>query len=209
MEEDRLKILVLFYSMYGHIFRMAQAVAEGVREAGGEPALRQVAELVPEESWDEDIKKVKELMKDIPIADPSKDLEEIDGVIVGTPTRFGNMCAQMRNFWDQTGGVWVKGSLVGKPAAAFTSSNTQHGGQETTIISTHFTLLHHGFVLVGLPYSFTGQMAMEEITGGSPYGASTVAGAGPPYARMPTAKDLNLAKSLGKHLTAIAKKLSS
>ncbi|UCB60826.1 MAG: NAD(P)H:quinone oxidoreductase [Candidatus Bathyarchaeota archaeon] len=195
--------------MYGHILRMAQAVAEGVREAGGKPALGQVAELVPEDSWNEDIKLVKELMKDIPIADPNKDLEEIDGVIVGTPTRFGNMCAQMRNFWDQTGGVWVKGSLIGKPAAAFTSSNTQHGGQETTIVSTHLTLLHHGFVLVGLPYSFTEQMTMEEITGGSPYGASTVAGAGPPYTRMPTANDLNLARSLGKHLTTIAKKLSS
>jgi len=209
MKEDKPRILVLFYSMYGHTFRMAQAVVEGVREAGGEPILKRVAELVPEEFWDKDIKAAKELMKDVPIADPRKDLEEIDGIIVGTPTRFGNMCAQMRNFWDQTGGVWMKGSLIGKPASVFTSSNNQHGGQETTIISTHFTLLHHGFVLVGLPYSFTEQMTMEEITGGSPYGASTVAGSGPPYERMPTANELKLAKGLGKHLTTIAKKLLS
>jgi len=209
MKEDKPRILVLFYSMYGHTFRMAQAVVEGVREAGGEPILKRVAELVPEEFWDKDIKEAKELMKDVPIADPRKDLEEIDGIIVGTPTRFGNMCAQMRNFWDQTGGVWMKGSLIGKPASVFTSSNNQHGGQETTIISTHFTLLHHGFVLVGLPYSFTEQMTMEEITGGSPYGASTVAGSGPPYERMPTANELKLAKGLGKHLTTIAKKLLS
>jgi len=209
MKEDKPRILVLFYSMYGHTFRMAQAVVEGVREAGGEPILKRVAELVPEDFWDKDIKEAKELMKDVPIADPRKDLEEIDGIIVGTPTRFGNMCAQMRNFWDQTGGVWMKGSLIGKPASVFTSSNNQHGGQETTIISTHFTLLHHGFVLVGLPYSFTEQMTMEEITGGSPYGASTVAGSGPPYERMPTANELKLAKGLGKHLTTIAKKLLS
>ena len=209
MKEDKPRILVLFYSMYGHTFRMAQAVVEGVREAGGEPILKRVAELVPEDFWDKDIKEAKELIKDVPIADPRKDLEEIDGIIVGTPTRFGNMCAQMRNFWDQTGGVWMKGSLIGKPASVFTSSNNQHGGQETTIISTHFTLLHHGFVLVGLPYSFTEQMTMEEITGGSPYGASTVAGSGPPYERMPTANELKLAKGLGKHLTTIAKKLLS
>jgi len=154
MKENKPRILVLFYSMYGHIFRMAKAVAEGVREAGGEPILKQVAELVPEEFWNEDVKKAKELMKDISVADPRKDLKEIDGVIIGTPTRFGNMCAQMRNFWDQTGGDWMNGTLIGKPAAVFTSTGTQHGGQETTIISTHITLLHHGCVVVGLPYSF-------------------------------------------------------
>jgi NAD(P)H dehydrogenase (quinone) len=209
MSQHKPKILVVFYSMFGHIFRMAKAVGEGVREAGGEPILKQVAELVPEESWSEGVKDVKEAMKAVPVADPRKDLEGIDGVIVGTPTRFGNMCAQMRNFWDQTGGVWVKGSLIGKPAAVFTSSNSQHGGQETTIISTHLTLLHHGFVIVGLPYSFREQMTMEEIAGGSPYGASTVAGSGPPYERMPSANELRLAKGLGKHLTTIAGKLSS
>lgn len=209
MSEHEPQILVVFYSMYGHVFRMAKAVVEGVREAGGEPVLKQVAELVPEQSWSRDMKKAKEEMKDVPVADPRNDLEGIDGVIVGTPTRFGNMCAQMRNFWDQTGGVWMKGSIIGKPAAVFTSSNSQHGGQETTIISTHLTLLHHGFVIVGLPYSFREQMTMEEISGGSPYGASTVAGSGPPYERMPSANELRLAKGLGKHLTTIAGKLSS
>jgi len=201
------KILVLFYSMYGHTFRMANAVVEGVREAGGEPILKQVAELIPEEFWSDDIRKAKELMKNIPVADPRKDLKGIDGIIIGTPTRFGNMCAQMRNFWDQTGGDWTIGSLVGKPAAVFTSTGTQHGGQETTIVSTHLTLLHHGCVVVGLPYSFTEQMTIEEITGGSPYGASTIAG--PMGERMPSANELKMAKDLGKHLTIIAKKLAS
>lgn len=209
MSQHRPKILVVFYSMYGHIFRMAKAVVEGIQEVGGQPILKQVAELVPEQFWSEEIRKAKDLMKDVPVADPRKDLDDIQGVIVGTPTRFGNMSAQMRNFWDQTGAIWMKGSLIGKPAAAFTSSNNQHGGQETTIISTHFTLLHHGFVVVGLPYSFREQMTMGEITGGSPYGASTVAGSGPPYKRMPTANDLETAKNLGKHLTNIAKRLAS
>ncbi len=209
MKGIRPKILVLFYSMYGHIFSMAKAVAQGVRDADGEPILKQVAELVPERFWNGDIRKAKELMKGIPIADPRKDLQGIDGVIVGTPTRFGNMCAQMRNFWDQTGGAWMKGALIGKPAAVFASSNTQHGGQETTVISTHFTLLHHGCIVIGLPYSFKEQMTMEEITGGSPYGASTIAGSGPPYERMPSANELKMAEDLGKHLTTIAKKLAS
>jgi len=209
MSQSKMRVLVIFYSMYGHIYRMAEAVAEGVRETGGEPILKQVAELVPEEFWNEDIKKAKKLMKDIPFVDPRRDLEGIDGVIVGTPTRFGNMCAQMRNFWDQTGGAWMRGDLIGKPAAVFASSNTQHGGQETTIVSTHLTLLHHGCVIVGLPYSFNEQTIMEEITGGSPYGASTIAGGGPPYTRMPSANELQLAKNLGKHLTTIAKKLAA
>ena len=205
--KEKPRILVLFYSMYGHTFKMAKAVVEGVQEAGGEPILKQVAELIPEESWSEDMKKTKELMKDIPFADPRKDLKGIDGIIVGTPTRFGNMCAQMRNFWDQTGGDWVYNTLVGKPAAVFTGSNTQHGGQETTIISTHLTLLHHGCVIVGLPYSFKEQMTIEEISGGSPYGASTIAGPG--GVRMPSANELKLAKGLGGHLTTIAKKISA
>ncbi len=192
--------------MYGHIFRMANAVVEGVREAGGEPILKQVAELVPEKLWSEDVRNAKELMKKIPVADPREDLRGIDGVIVGTPTRFGNMCSQMRNFWDQTGGDWMNGTLVGKPAAAFTSTATQHGGQETTIISTHLTLLHHGCVVVGLPYSFKEQMTIEEVSGGSPYGASTIAG--PMGERMPSVNEKKMAKHLGSHLTAIAKKLA-
>lgn len=192
--------------MYGHIFRMANAVVEGVREAGGEPILKQVAELVPEKLWSEDVRNAKELMKKIPVADPREDLRGIDGVIVGTPTRFGNMCSQMRNFWDQTGGDWMNGTLIGKPAAAFTSTATQHGGQETTIISTHLTLLHHGCMVVGLPYSFKEQMTIEEVSGGSPYGASTIAG--PMGERMPSVNEKKMAKHLGSHLTAIAKKLA-
>jgi len=207
MKANRPKILVLFYSMYGHTFRMANAAVEGVQEAGGEPVLKQVAELIPEEYWSEAVKETKELMKDVPVADPRKDLKGIDGVIVGTPTRFGNMCAQMRNFWDQTGGEWANNTLVGKPAAVFTGSNTQHGGQETTIVSTHLTLLHHGCVIVGLPYTFKEQTTIEEITGGSPYGASTIAG--PMGERMPSANELKMAKDLGRHLTTIAKKLSA
>jgi len=182
-------------------------VVEGVREAGGEPILKQVAELVPKERWTEDMRKVKESMKNIPVADPSQDLKRVDGVILGTPTRFGNMCAQMRNFWDQTSDDWMKGTLIGKPGAVFTSTATQHGGQETTIISTMITLLHHGLVLVGLPYSFAEQMTIEEISGGSPYGPSTIAG--PMGERKPTANELKMAKDLGKHLTEIAKKLAS
>ena len=206
MKEKKPKILVVFYSMYGHTFRMANAVVEGVREAGGEPILKQVAELVPEEFWNDAVRKTKELMKDIPVADPRRDLEGIDGIIVGTPTRFGNMCSQMRNFWDRTGRDWMEGTLIGKPAAVFTSSATQHGGQETTITTTMITLLHHGCVLVGLPYSFKEQMTLEEITGGSPYGASTIAGT--MGERMPSANELKMAKDLGGHLTTIAKKLS-
>jgi len=186
---------------------MANAAVDGIREAGGEAILKQVAELIPEERWNENIRKAKELMKDILVADPQTDLKGIDGLIVGTPTRFGNMCSQMRNFWDQTSGDWMKGSLIGKPAAVFTSTATQHGGQETTIISTMITLLHHGCILVGLPYSFTEQMTLEEITGGSPYGASTIAG--PIGERMPSANELKMAKDLGRHLTSIAKKLKS
>ena len=206
MDEKAPKILIVFYSMYGHIFQMAKDVAEGVKQEGGEPILKQTAELVPEEFWDEHVKKTKEAMKDIPVADPRKDLKGIDGVIVGTPTRFGNMSAQMRNFWDQTGGDWMAGTVIGKPAAVFTSTSTQHGGQETTIISTIITLLHLGFVIVGLPYSFKEQMTLEEITGGSPYGASTIAG--PTGERMPSENELKLARGLGAHLTQIARKLS-
>jgi len=192
--------------MYGHVFRMAKAVAEGVRRAGGEPILKQVAELVPEERWDKSVRKAKESMKRIPIADPRADLKGIDGVIVGTPTRFGNMSSQMRNFWDQTGSDWANGTLISKPAAVFTSTGTQHGGQETTIISTMITLLHHGCVLVGLPYSFKEQMALKEISGGSPYGASTIAGT--MGERMPTVGELKMARGLGRHVTTIARKLA-
>ncbi|MEM2843482.1 MAG: NAD(P)H:quinone oxidoreductase [Candidatus Bathyarchaeia archaeon] len=199
------RILILFYFMYRHIFKMVEAVVEGVKEAGGELVVRQVAELIPEEKWIENMKKAREAMKNILVADPRKDLKGIDGLIVGTPTRFGNMCAQMRNFWDQTSQDWAEGMLIGKPAAVFTSSATQHGGQETTIISTMITLLHHGCILVGLPYSFKEQMTLEEVTGGSPYGASTISGG--MGERMPSKLELKMAEGLGKHLTEEAKKL--
>ncbi len=207
MSQSNPKILVLFYSMYGHIYNMAKGIVKGVQEAGGEPVFKQVAELVPEKRWNENMKKAKEAMKGIPVADPLHDLKGIDGIIVGTPTRYGNMCAQMRNFWDQTSDDWMKGSLIGKPAAVFTGTATQHGGQETTIISTMITLLHHGCILVGLPYSFKEQTTLEEISGGSPYGASTIAGS--MGERMPSANELKMAKDLGKHLTTIARKLAS
>lgn len=199
------KILIIFYSMYGHMFQMAKAAAEGVKIAGGEPVLRRVAELISEEKWDDNSKKVKEMMKDIAVADPQKDLEGIDGLIMGAPTRFGNMPAQLRNFWDQTGGHWMRGTLIGKPASVMSSSATQHGGQETTIISSMITLLHHGMVLVGFPYSFQDQMTMEEISGSSPYGVSTIAGS--MGERMPSELELKMAKDMGAYLTKAAKKL--
>lgn len=207
MNQTKPKILIVFYSMYGHIFRMANAAVEGVNEEGGQAVQKQVAELMPEEQWDENMSKAKEAMKDIPLASPQEDLKGIDGLIVATPTRFGNMASQMRNFWDQTGGAWMEGALIGKPAAVISSSNTQHGGQETTIVATMFTLLHHGCVLVGLPYSFKEQMTMEEISGGSPYGASTIAGA--QGERMPSLNELTIASGLARRLTDIAERLRS
>jgi len=207
MNQAKPKILILFYSMYGHIFHMAKAAGERVSEEGGNTVFKQVAELTPEQYWDENIRKAKEAMKDAPVADPRGDLQGIDGIIVLIPTRFGNMASQMRNFWDQTGDDWARGALIGKPAAVITSSGTQHGGQETTIISTMLTLLHHGCILVGFPYSFKEQMTMDEITGGSPYGVSTIAG--PRGERMPSANELKMARDFGGHLTKIAGRLLS
>jgi NAD(P)H dehydrogenase (quinone) len=199
------KILVLFYSMQGHIFQMAQEIVKGVEEAGGEAVFRQVADLIPEDKWNDDMKKAKETMKDVPVADPHSDIEGIDGVIVGTPTRFGNMSAQMRNFWDQTSGGWMKGTLIGKPVSVFTSTATQHGGQETTIISSLITMLHHGMVFVGFPYSFKEQMGIDEIAGSSPYGVSTIAGG--MGERMPSDLEKKMARDMGMHHTKIAAKL--
>jgi NAD(P)H dehydrogenase (quinone) len=205
MAKRKPKILVLFYSMHGHTFIMAKNVAAGISAAGGEAVLKQAQEVIPEEKWDEDIARAKEEMQHIPVADPKKDLKGIDGLILGTPTRFGNMCAQIRNFWDQTTEDWMAGTLVGKPAAVFTSTATQHGGQETTIIASMLTLLHHGCIIAGLPYIFHEQMTMTEISGGSPYGASTISGtAGERFA---TKNELLLANHQGSHLTEIAKKL--
>jgi NAD(P)H dehydrogenase (quinone) len=199
------RILILFYSMYGHIYQMAKSVEEGVIAAGGEVVLKKAAELVPDEFLDDYAKSFRDSIKQIPVADPRKDLQGIDGIIIGSPTRFGNMTAQMKNFLDQTGGDWMKGTLVGKPASFFTSTATQHGGQETTIITSMIPLLHHGCVIVGLPYSNQEQMGITEITGGSPYGASTIAGG--QGERQPSANEKVLAKALGKHLTEVAIKL--
>ena len=197
------KILVLYYSAYGHIEKMAEAVAEGARAVpGAQVTIKRVPELVPE-----DVAKKSGLKVDqrAPIAKPDE-LGDYDAVIFGTPTRFGNMCAQMRNFLDQTGGLWMKGALIGKVGSVFASSATQHGGQESTILSFHITLLHQGFVVVGLPYSFQGQMRQDEITGGSPYGASTIAaGDG---SRQPSANELDAARFQGKHVAQITAKLT-
>lgn len=207
-EKDMTKIYVVFYSMYGHVYQMAEAEAAGAREVEGvEVSLFQVPELVPAESLARiGAAKARESFAHIPVIEPEQ-LPEADAIIFGAPTRFGNMCAQMRNFLDQTGGLWAKGALIGKVGSFFTSSATQHGGQETTIITSHVTLLHHGLVIVGLPYSAQGQMRMDEITGGSPYGASTIAGGD--GSRQPSENELELARFQGRHVASIAKKLSA
>ena len=197
------KVLVLYYSSYGHIEAMASAVAEGVREAGAQATIKRVPELVPEEiARSSGIK----LDQAAPIATVAE-LPEYDAIIFGTPTRFGNMASQMRNFLDQTGGLWAKGALIGKVGSVFASTATQHGGQETTITSFHPTLLHHGMVIVGVPYSETRQTIMSEITGGSPYGATTIAaGDG---SRKPSENELAIARFQGRHVAAIAEKLAA
>jgi NAD(P)H:quinone oxidoreductase type IV len=201
-----MKVKVVFYSMYGHIYRMAEAIAEGARRVEGvEADLLQVPELIPEAVLEKSgAKKAREAFAHIPVAKPA-DLADAGAVIFGTPTRFGNMCAQMRNFLDQTGGLWAQNALVGKVASVFTSSATQHGGQETTIISFHITLLHHGMIIVGLPYSEARQTTIDEITGGSPYGASTICGSD--GSRMPSENELAMARFQGRHVATIARKL--
>ncbi len=202
-----MKIKVVFYSMYGHIYRMAEAVAEGAREVEeAEVELLQVSELVPDEVLEKSgAKKARAAFAHIPVAKVG-DLVDADAIIFGIPTRFGNMCAQMRNFLDQTGGLWAKGAFIGKVGSVFTSSATQHGGQETTIICSHVTLLHLGMVIVGLPYSEVRQTTLDEITGGSPYGAGTIAaGDG---SRLPSENELAMARFQGRHVATIAKKLS-
>lgn len=201
-----MNVKVIFYSMYGHVYRMAEAVAEGARGVeGAQVELLQVPELVPDEALEKSgAKKAREAFAHVPVAKPS-DLANADAIIFGAPTRFGNMCAQMRNFLDQTGGLWAQNALVGKVGSVFTSSGTQHGGQETTITSFHTTLLHLGMIIVGLPYSETRQMTLGEISGGSPYGASTIAG--PDGSRMPSENELAMARFQGHHVAAIARKL--
>jgi NAD(P)H dehydrogenase (quinone) len=200
-------VQVVFYSMYGHLYQMAEAVAAGAREvAGAEVTLLQVPELVPDQALERTgAKAARQAFAHIPIARPDQ-LAGADAIIFGTPTRFGNMCAQMRNFLDQTGGLWAKGALIGKVGSVFTASATQHGGQETTITSFHTTLLHHGFVIVGVPYSESRQTRIDEITGGSPYGASTITGGD--GARQPSENELAIARFQGRHVAEIAAKLT-
>jgi len=195
------KILVLYYSMYGHIETMAGAIAEGARSVDGvEVSVKRVAELIPEESLKRNGAK---LDQSAPIASP-KELDQYDAIIFGTPTRFGNMAAQMRNFLDQTGGLWMEGKLVGKVASVFTSTGTG-GGNESTILTFIPTLLHHGMVYVGLPYTCPELTDISEVRGGSPYGAATIAG--PDGSRTPSAKELSMARFQGAHVAKIAAKL--
>ncbi|KQZ55236.1 NAD(P)H:quinone oxidoreductase [Rhizobium sp. Root149] len=196
------KVLVLYHSTYGHIETMAYAVAEGARSAGAEVTVLRVPELVPE-----DVAKASHYKMDQPAAVAKvDDLTEYDAIIVGAGTRFGTVASQMRNFWDQTGGLWFQGKLVGKVGSVFTSTATQHGGQESTILSFIPTFLHHGMVVAGLPYAFQGQMGVEQVKGGSPYGASTITdGDG---SRQPSEIELEGARYQGAHVAKIATKLA-
>ena len=202
-----MKILVVFYSTYGHIKRMADAVCDGVREVKGATVeLRRAPETLSEEVLVmTGAIEAQKSFSNIPVCTVDE-LATADGIIFGTPTRYGNMCGQMRQFLDATGALWMKGALIGKVGSVFTSSATQHGGQESTILSFHTTLLHHGMVIVGLPYSFQGQMRVDEITGGSPYGASTIAGGR--GERMPSENELAAARFQGRHVATIAAKLA-
>jgi len=197
------KVNVVFYSMYGHIHTMAEAVAEGVREVpGAEAVLLQVPELVPDDVLKQvGADKARESFSHIPVAKPEA-LVESDAIIFGTPTRYGNMCGQMRNFVDQFGPLWMKGAFEGKVGSVFASSNTQHGGQETTLTSFHTTLFHLGMIVVGVPYSEARQMNTDEITGGSPYGATTIAGGD--GSRQPSENELGIARFQGKHVAQVA-----
>jgi NAD(P)H dehydrogenase (quinone) len=200
------KIQIVFYSMYGHVYKLAEAVAEGAREVPDtQVKLYQVQELVPDEALEKSgAKAAREVFADIPIAEPDQ-LAQADAIIFGTPTRFGNMAAQMRNFLDRTGQLWMKGALAGKVGSVFASTATQHGGQETTITSFHSTLLHHGMIIVGVPYTVPELLNMDEITGGTPYGATTLAGGD--GSRQPTENELAIARFQGKHVAEITQKL--
>jgi len=196
------KVLVLYYSTYGHVEAMADAVAEGARGAGAEAVVKRVPELMPE-----DVARAAgaKLDQAAPVASP-QELDQYDAIIVGCPTRYGRMAAQMAQFWDQTGALWARGALVGKVGSAFASTATQHGGQETTLMAIHTMLLHQGMVLVGLPYAAAGQMRMDEITGGSPYGVTTIAGG--KGERRPSANELELARWQGAHVARTAAALA-
>lgn len=200
------RVQVVFYSMYGHVHKLAEAVVDGGRQVKDvDVALYQVPELVPDDVLERTgAKKARAAFAHIPVIRPDQ-LAEADAIIFGTPTRFGNMCAQMRNFLDQTGQLWLTGALVGKVGSVFTSTASQHGGQETTITSFHSTLLHHGMIIVGVPYTEQRLTNMDEITGGTPYGASTVTrGDG---SRQPSENELAIARFQGRHVAEIAKRL--
>jgi NAD(P)H dehydrogenase (quinone) len=203
----QVKVQVVFYSMYGHVYRMAEAIAAGARQVeGAQVSISQVPELISDEVLEKHgAKAARAVFAHIPVAKPDQ-LAEADAIIFGTPTRFGNMAAQMRNFLDQTGGLWMKGALVGKVGSVFVSTATQHGGHETTITSFHSTLLHHGMVIVGVPYAEQRLVSMKEISGGSPYGAGTLAsGDG---SRQPSENELAIAQFQGRHVAQIARKLA-
>ena len=202
-----MKILVVFYSMTGNVATLAQEVAHGAESQGAEVRLRQVRELIPEASIQKNpgLLRTRESLKAIPLA-THEDLTWADGIAFGSPTRYGNMTAQLKEFIDGTGKLWLSGQLVGKAACVFTSSSTQHGGQESTLLSMMIPLFHLGFVVLGLPYSEVGQMGMDEIQGGSPYGVSSVSGAHAD--RKPTTVDLELARALGRRLSKVAHQLS-
>ena len=202
-----MKVLVVFYSTYGHIYQMAEAVAEGVRQVNGaEVALRRVPETLPDGVLEKmGAVDAQKAFSHIPLCSVDE-LAAADAVIFGTPTRFGNMCGQMRQFLDATGQLWAEGALVGKVGSVFASSATQHGGQESTILSFHISLLHQGFVIVGLPYAFQGQMRIDEVSGGSPYGATTITGGD--GSRLPSENELEAARFQGQHVASIAAKLA-
>jgi NAD(P)H dehydrogenase (quinone) len=203
-----MRVLVVYYSMYGHVRKLAEALADGARSVeGAEVVLRRVPETLPPEALEAmGATEAQKQQAEVPLCTVDE-LGEADAIVFGTPTRFGNMCGQMRQFLDATGQLWMKGALVGKVGSVITCSNTQHGGQESTALSFHVTLLHHGMVLVGLPYTFQGQMSSDEITGCSPYGATTIAGAD--GSRMPSENELAGARFQGEHVAKIAMKLAT
>ena len=205
-EVKKLKILVVYHSVYGHVHKMAEAIVKGaLKVEGAKVILRRVDETLSDEALKKmGVLEIKKQLSKIPIC-TLEDLSEADAIVFGTPTRYGNMSGQMRQFLDSTAKLWLEGSLIGKPGGVFTSTATQHGGQESTILGFHVTLLHLGMVIVGLPYSFPGQMRTDEITGGSPYGASTIAGT--KGERMPSENELDAAMFQGEHIAKIAAKL--
>ena len=202
-----MRIDVVFYSMYGHVYTLAEAVAEGAREhPDAEAKLYQVPELMPDEALEQSgAKQARQAFAHVPTAKPEQ-LGQADAIIFGTPTRFGNMCAQMRNFLDRTGSLWANGALIGKVGSVFTSTASQHGGQETTLTSFHTTLLHHGMIIVGVPYSEQRLVNMDEITGGTPYGATTITrGDG---SRQPSENEFAIARTQGRWVAEITKKMT-